>query len=70
MDRTPVKSGLIKSVGYENGTLEVEFLRGGNVYQYTEVSPEKANDFVNAPSVGKYFLANIKDKFPTTKATP
>ena len=36
MNRTPVRSSNIASVGYENGTLEIAFVDGG-VYQYFNV---------------------------------
>ena len=39
MNRTPVRSSNIASVGYKNGTLEIAFVDGG-VYQYFNV-PEQ-----------------------------
>jgi KTSC domain-containing protein len=67
MDRKAVTSGLIKSIGYDRATqtLEIEFVnhREGptKVYQYTPFSLERFDAFTAAESLGKYFLANIKN---------
>lgn len=67
MQRTPVKSSNILSVGYaeDSRTLEVEF--PGSVYQYKGVGPEVHADMLKAESVGKYFAANIRGKFDAVK---
>jgi len=61
MDRTPVKSSNIRSVGYDEGskTLEVEF-SSGSVYQYHDVDAEKHKALMGADSIGKHFSAHIK----------
>ena len=61
MDRTSVSSSNIASIGYdsENNVLEVEFL-SGSVYQYYSVPEYIYNDFMNAPSHGRYLNWNIK----------
>lgn len=68
MERIPVKSSNIISVGYDPSakTLEIEFNSG--VYQYFQVPQSVADELLAAPSVGKYFHANIKNAgFLTSK---
>lgn len=63
MNRTPVKSSNIKSVGYDASTqtLEVEF--GSGVYQYQGVPPETHAKLMSAESAGKFVGAEIRGKF-------
>lgn len=65
MDRKPVQSSNIASVGYEESTetLEVEF-SDGNVYQYQGVPKHIYEQLVSAPSVGQFFHFNIRNSFP------
>ncbi len=65
MDRTPVNSTMISSIGYDpsSGTLEVEFNNGGAIWQYYDFPEHMWNEFENAESHGKYFNANIKDQY-------
>lgn len=51
MDRKRVTSTSIKSVGWENDTLEVEF-KSGAIYQYYEVSHSEYIDFIHSRSLG------------------
>lgn len=64
MDRTPVSSSNLSSVGYdeENHILEIEF-NGGRIYQYFDVPPRIHEGLMSASSHGKYFHRNIKDNF-------
>lgn len=68
MDRTPVSSSNISAIGYDEDSqvLEVEFINGG-VYSYSSVPAGEYDGFVNADSKGKYFHANIKDRYPFIK---
>jgi hypothetical protein len=63
MERLPVKSSNIKSIGYDEvtKTLEVEFTNRG-VYQYKEVPKDIYEGFSKAESIGKYFAKNVKAK--------
>ena len=66
MDRTPVESSQIKSIGYEaisadNGVLEVEFSTGA-IYTYANVPPGLHSAFMEAESKGKFFGKQIKSK--------
>ena len=61
MQRIPVSSSNIRSVGYESvsQTLEVEFNNGG-VYQYYGVSESRYSGLMSAGSKGSYFDSYIK----------
>lgn len=52
MLRNPVVSSRISSVGWENGTLEVQF-QDGAVYQYYNVSETEYRVFINPGSLGR-----------------
>lgn len=62
MNRTPVQSHNLKAVGYENGTLQIEFVTG-RVYEYFDVSPLVHGQLMNAESVGKFFTEHIRDRY-------
>ncbi|WP_082674733.1 KTSC domain-containing protein, partial [Christensenella hongkongensis] len=51
MLRNPVSSSRIRSIGWENDTLEVEF-HDGAIYQYYNVSRAEYESFMNSPSLG------------------
>lgn len=61
MDREPVNSSNLASVGYdsEDNILEVEFHHGG-VYQYSNVPSEVYEGLMSAESHGKYFDVKVK----------
>jgi hypothetical protein len=67
MERIPVTSSNIRSIGYERdtATLEVEFNRG-SVYQYHGVPQDVFDSFIQAGSKGTYFNANIKNSYRMT----
>ena len=62
MNRTPVTSSNLKSVGYDaaSQTLEIEFHSSG-VYQYSQVTQSVHSGLMSASSHGQYFNANIKN---------
>lgn len=64
MNRTPVRSSNISSVGYDpaSRTLEVEFNSGG-VYQYSGVPETIYQGFTRAASKGSYFHDH-KGRYP------
>ncbi len=68
MNRQPVSSSNLRSVGYDSSTntLEIEFNSGG-IYQYYGVPLVVYQKLMNAPSHGKYFHAHIKGVYPDTK---
>ena len=64
MQRVPVKSTSIKSIGYDEKEkiLEIEF-HTNFVYQYFDVPVEVYEALVKAESKGKYYNINIKNKY-------
>lgn len=65
MDRQPVNSSMITSIGYdpENGTLEIEFKSDSSIWNYFDFPEHMWNEFFNCESHGKYWHANIKKRF-------
>lgn len=59
MNRIPVRSSNIRQVGWENGTLEIQF-HNGCVYQYFDVPQDLANKMMRAESVGTFFKQVIE----------
>ena len=68
MQRKPVKSSAIRSIGHdpEKHILEIEFTSGG-VYQYHDFTPEHFSSFKTATSIGGHFAKHIQGKHPMTK---
>lgn len=60
MERIPVSSSNLASVGYQDGILEVAF-KSGSVYQYTGVPESVYDALMSAPSHGKFFAAFIRN---------
>ncbi len=69
MERRLVNSSNLYSVGYdeERLVLEIEF-RSGGIYSYYGVPREVYQELMGAPSLGRYFLANIRDQYRYAKA--
>jgi hypothetical protein len=61
MERIPVQSSNIASIGYstESSTLEVEFLNG-SVYQYFGVPKDVFDSLMNSSSKGSFLDHNVK----------
>lgn len=61
MNRTPVSSSNLASVGYDHTTrtLEVAFVHG-SVYQYSDVPEHVYHGLMAASSHGSYFDAHVK----------
>ena len=64
MDRQPVTSSNLASVGYDPTaeTLEVEF-KNGLIYQYYNVPQIMSDQLMQAPSIGTFFNTNIKNVY-------
>ena len=62
MQRHYVISSNLRSVGYSDNVLEIEFNSGG-IYQYFNVPVEVFFRLMSAPSHGKFFHANIKNRY-------
>lgn len=68
MERQPVESSTIKSIGYANGEMHIEF-KNGRVYSYTGPRVEAHYQaLIAAPSIGAHFAANVR-KCPATTCT-
>lgn len=63
MERIPVSSSNLASVGYQDGILEVAF-KSGSVYQYTGVPESVYEALMSATSHGKFFAAFIRNNYP------
>ncbi|ATY30602.1 KTSC domain-containing protein [Sphingomonas psychrotolerans] len=66
MERQAVSSSNLASVGYnpDSETLEVEFLSTGKVYEYYNLPQFMYDRLMEAPSLGKFFNAEIKNAYP------
>lgn len=64
MDRVPVNSSNLITVGYDaaSQTLEVEF-KDGTVYQYFDVSAVEHETLMGAESIGSYFSSSIRSSY-------
>lgn len=64
MERQNVDSSMATSVGYdpENSTLEIEFKKTGEIWQYYDV-PESVYQELISGSIRKYFQTNIKKQY-------
>jgi KTSC domain len=62
MQRVPVSSSQLTSIGYDPATLtlEVEFRKGG-VYQYVGISAETHEQLMAAESIGTFFNTMIRE---------
>jgi hypothetical protein len=63
MVRQSVSSTDIKSIGYENGVLEIEFIKGG-IYQYPNVPRYHCEYMITHSHPGTYFHKEIKPYYP------
>lgn len=64
MNRTPVSSDNISSIGYDlnSKTLEIQF-NDGSIYQYYDVPDYVNRGLMGASSHGTYFHQHIKGKY-------
>jgi hypothetical protein len=63
IDKTPVQSSAIQSVGYDPSTriIHVEF-RSGGTHRFGPFEKEEFDRFRNAGSIGKHFHSHIRVK--------
>jgi hypothetical protein len=68
MQRTPVDSSNIRSIGYDEvgQILEIEF-KTGSVYQYYAVPSGVYSNLMNPSSHGQYFAKAIKNMYSYSK---
>jgi len=62
MERIPVDSSSIASIGYEDHVLEVEFRQTGEIYRYFDVPHEEYAAFLAAESKGTYLNQVFKGR--------
>lgn len=62
MEREPVDSICLRSAGFEDGELELEFT-DGRVYTYHSVSGHQFSRMLRSPSPGYYFNKYIRDNY-------
>lgn len=62
MQREAVSSSTVQSVGYQDGTLEIEFA-GGSVYQYFDVPERVYEELMSAASIGSFFNEQVRGHF-------
>lgn len=69
MDWTPAESSLISAYKHEGTTLYLKFKSNGAAYSYPAVDDAMYADMKAAPSIGKWFMQNIKtnEKHPATR---
>ncbi|WDS35274.1 KTSC domain-containing protein [Pseudoxanthomonas sp.] len=65
MERQPVSSSNIASVGYKSDseTLEIEFLKNGAVYEYYNVPQLIYDQMMQSASIGQFFNSDIKNSY-------
>jgi len=66
MQRQPVVSSRVSSIGWEKGVMEVEFNTGA-VYQYSPVEWQTALNLIRSANVGKDIQAIVSNKSLTVK---
>jgi hypothetical protein len=69
MHRELVSSSNLASIGYDpnSETLEVEFLKGGQVYEYYNVPQFMYERLMEAQSIGTFFNAEIRNTYPCSQ---
>ncbi len=71
MQRQPVSSSAISSVGYDerSAVLEVEF-SSGDVYDYLQVPRKVYHDLLKAPSKGSFVSRRVRDRYEFARRDP
>jgi hypothetical protein len=76
MERTPVKSSNVASIGYHEPTkkMEVEFHgksgKPNMIYVHYGIEPQMHADFMAADSIGSFYNQNIRGKFNYKRLEP
>lgn len=67
MERRPVESSCIASVGYDPQRFELELeYRNGRIYRYQQVPAAAFRLLLQAPSIGEYVNRVIKPRCPSS----
>ena len=68
MDRTPIDSDRMRSVGYDEDQYRMEIEFGdGEVFQYVGVPRDEYRALMQASSPGTYFDRHVKGVYPHTR---
>ena len=60
-----VESSAIHAIGYDASQRILEIIfTGGGIYRFHRVPPVIAQQFLNTPSKGHYFLDHIRGRYP------
>jgi KTSC domain len=62
MQRIPIISTTLKSAGYADSILEIEF-HDGAIYHYFDVPAEVAKSFMESESKGQHFVTRIRERY-------
>jgi hypothetical protein len=64
MKRTPVTSGIIESIGYDepSKTMQVKFIKGGFPYEYYNISTAEYRQIIDSTSVGATLKQVVQGK--------
>jgi len=65
--KSDFKSSTIQSIAYDKDEKKLWLTFKSGLYEYEGVEPELADALVESESKGKFFSANIKDKFTFVK---
>lgn len=65
MERSPIRSTRLRSVGYDEDSyrMEIEF-QDGDVFQYLGVPRDEYRGLMEASSPGKYFERYVEGVYP------
>ncbi|MGN6520423.1 MAG: KTSC domain-containing protein [Dokdonella sp.] len=65
MDMIPVHSSAIGAIGYDAATrlMKIRFV-DGNTYDFCGVPPQVFEGLRTAPSPGRYYADNVRDRYP------
>lgn len=69
MERIPVVSNRIRSIGIENNSIEIE-LNNGVVRQYRHVPDVVCRIMAHTPFIDRWYKRRIKDRYPYTQIIP
>ena len=61
------RSSNVESIGWLNESLYVKFQHNTTLYRYDGVERTVYDEVLRADSIGKYLVANVKDKYNVTK---
>jgi KTSC domain-containing protein len=63
MSMISVNSSAIAAIGYQNGTLAVQFHSSGTIYTHYGVPYAVFQEFMNAGSLGEYYSRHIRGRY-------